>query len=170
MKTNRSLLILALVLIGVGLWPSSVQAQTSITTFTITEPVTSPAVGQVTLTVSANTGMAVNGVLYVDGTVYRVTSISGTSVGVISIYQPATHLDNAQGFVVPVAAQVGLNPKGSCIRSTAGPVPQYSPYTLMFNLTTGDISYCAGGLGSRTWVTVNPYGVGAKSANPPQTP
>lgn len=168
MKTTMRRLILTLACL-VAL-PGLLHAQTSITTFTITEPVTTPSPTSINLTVSATTGMAVNGVLYLDGSVYRVTSISGLVVGVITVYRPATHLDNAGGFVVPIAAQVGLNPIGSCIRSTAGPVPQYSPYTLHFNLGTGDISYCAGASGSRTWVTVNPYGVGSKSADPPQTP
>lgn len=163
----KTLFILFALLLALA---APVAAQTSITTTTITEPVTSPAVGAITLTVAATTGMAANGILYVDGSVYRILSISSLDVRVIQTQRPATHLDNASVYVVPVGAQIGLNPVGSCIRGTAGAFPQYSPYTLMFNLTTGDVWRCAGNLGSRIWVGSNPYAVGSASNNPAQTP
>ena len=144
-------------------------AQTAITTTTITEPVTSPVVGAITLTVAATTGMAANGTLYVDGSVYRILSIDGLNVRVIQQRQPATHNDNAKVWVVPAGAQIGLNPVGSCIRSTAGAFPAYSPFTIMFNLSTGDMATCRGTLGSRTWYITNPYGY-FPSPDPPVTP
>lgn len=157
-------LLLALIL------PVAVSAQTAITTFTLSAAVTNPAPTTVTLTVSSATGMSVGSVLYVDGSVYRITAISGTTITVTTAFRPATHLTSAAGFIVPLAAQIGIDPVGSCLRSTAGRFPAYSPYTLMFNLSNGNIAMCQGAVGSRTWVIVNPYGVGAKSANPPQTP
>lgn len=167
MKTLTIVLVLLLSLVA-GLVPAS--AQTAITTTTITEPVTNAAPTQTILTVAATTGMAVNGVLYLDGSVYRILAISGLNVTVIQQRQPATHLDNAKVWVVPLAAQVGQNPVGSCIRSTAGTVAQgYSPYTIMFNLTTGDMATCRGATGGLRWYITNQYGY-APSADPPVTP
>ncbi len=166
MKRLSILLLFALLCV----LPSMAGAQTSITTTTLSVAISAPNTGSQVITVASATGISVGTILYVDGSVYRVLAVSGTSVTVINTYRPATHLTSATVYVVPLAAQVGLNPIGSCIRSTAGVPPQYSPYTLMFNLITGDVARCAGTLGSRTWVLTNPYSVGSPSGAPPQTP
>lgn len=161
-------LIGALVLVSVA---SAASAQTSITTTTNSVAITNTGVGQFTITVASTAGMAANGILYIDGSVYRVVSVnSATSVTVISQYFPATHLVTSTVYLVPVGAQMGKNPVGSCIRGTGGQFPLYSPYTLMFNLSTGDVGRCWGAVGSRRWIISNPYAVGAPSNDPPQTP
>jgi len=167
--TKRTLIFIALLvaLFVAGTQPAA--AQTSITTTTITEPILIAAPGAITITVAATTGMTVTGILYIDGSVYRILAINSLLVQVIQQYRPATHLDNAKVYVVPTAAQIGLNPVGSCIRSTAGAFPQYSPYRLMFNLSTGDVASCRLSATAGTWRITNPYSVGAPSDDPPQT-
>lgn len=168
MQTRFFIFIALLVALMV---PSRALAQTSITTTTLSAAITAPAVvGNFTITVASATGMSAGTILYIDGSVYRVVSVSGTTITVTNTFMPATHLTSATVYIVPLAAQIGRNPVGSCLRSTAGQFPAYSPYALMFNLTTGDVAACRGGLGSRTWVITNPYSVGAPSNNPPQTP
>ena len=165
---KRIVILLALLLVAMVEAPAF--AQTAITTTTITEPITSASPAAITITVAATTGFTVNGILYIDGSVYRILAINGLDVRVIQQRQPATHLDNAKVWVVPVGAQIGINPVGSCIRSTAGSVAQgYSPYTIMFNLSTGDMATCRGVAGSRTWYITNQYGY-APSDDPPVTP
>lgn len=162
---KKLILILALLTV----WVLPAQAQTAITTTTITEPVTTASPTSITLTVAATTGMTVNGILWLDGSVYRIRAINGLNVQVINQYRPSTHLDNATVWVVPVGAQVGLDPVGSCIRGTAGTFPAYSPYTLMFNLQNGNMWGCRGALGSRVWGGTNQYQP-VPSNVPPQTP
>lgn len=163
----KTLFILLALLMALA---APVAAQTSITTTTITEPITSAAPTTKVITVASNTGLTVNGILYIDGAVYRITAINSTLITVVDQQRPSTHLDNATVYVVPVQAQMGLNPVGSCIRGTGGQFPAYSPYTLMFNLSTGDVARCTGALGSRVWQITNPYGVIPRSNNPAQTP
>lgn len=160
------LITIGALLLTLGAVP--VAAQTSITSTTLAAAVTDPAPTAKNISVTSATGMVANGILYIDGAVYQILSVNGTTIRVINQERPATHLTSAVVYVVPVAAQIGLNPVGSCIRGS-GQVPQYSPYTLMFNLSTGDIASCRGGLGSRAWVITNPYQV-QLSSNPPQTP
>lgn len=166
MKTLTSILAAFVLVLGLAV---GAQAQTSITTTTLSAAITNASPTTITITVASATGMAANGILYIDGSVYRIQSVSGTTITVSTVYRPATHLTSATVYIVPVAAQMGLNPVGSCIRGTAGAFPAYSPYTLMFNLSTGDVGACRGSLGSRIWVLTNPYSVGAASNNPPQT-
>lgn len=144
-------------------------AQTSITTTTLSAAITSPAPTSKSITVASATGISVGTILYIDGEVFRVTAVSGTTLTVLTQNRPATHLTSATVYVVPVGAQIGLNPVGSCIRGTAGAFPAYSPYTLMFNLADGSVWRCAGTLGSRAWVGTSPYAV-QMSGNPAQTP
>lgn len=165
MKRLTILLTLLLVLVAVP-----VGAQTSITTTTLTNAISSPSVGRQVIVVGANTGMSVGSTfLYIDGAIYQINVISGTSITVTNSARPSTHLANATVYVVPIAAQVGLDPIGSCIRGTTGVAPQYSPYTLLFNSTNGHIAWCGGALGSRTWTIISPYAVQV-STDPPQTP
>lgn len=170
MKTTVIRCCLALLLLlAIG---SSVSAQTSITTTTLTNAITTRATRQ-SIVVGATTGMTAGSTfLYIDGSIYQINSVdSSTGVTVTNTYYPATHLASVTIYVVPLGAQIGRNPVGSCIRSTAGGPPQYSPYTLMFNTQTGDVAACRGGtLGSRSWVLTNPYSVGGASNNPPQSP
>lgn len=147
------------------------QAQTAITATTLNGAM---VVGQgspttQTVTVTSATGMAVNGILWIEGSVYRITAVSGTSITILNTYAPASHLTLAVVYVVPVAAQIGLDPTGSCIRGTAGLFPFYSPFTLMFNTSNGHIAICRGNLGSRTWAIVS-FNQVQPTANPPTTP
>lgn len=144
-------------------------AQTSITTTTLSAAITSPSPTTKVIAVGSATGIAANGILFIDGEVFRVTAVSGTNITVLTQARPATHLTSATVYVVPVGAQIGLNPVGSCIRGTAGAFPAYSPFSLMFNLTTGEIATCRGNLGSRAWQITSPYATQI-SAAPPQTP
>ena len=163
---NRIFILVAL-LLALAL-PAA--AQTSITTTTLTNAISAPIVGRQVIVVAANTGMAVGSTyLYIDGANYQIDAINGTSITVTNSARPSTHLASAKVYVVPIDAQVGLDPIGSCIRSTAGRPPQYSPYTLMFNPNTGSVSYCSGALGSRKWVNTSPYAV-QPSSDPPVTP
>lgn len=147
---------------------SPVSAQTSITTTTLSGAMTTLATRQ-TIVVSSATGMAVGStVLYIDGSVYQINAISGTTITITNTFRPTTHLTSATVYVVPIAAQMSVNPVGSCIRG-GGTFPAYSPYTLMFNLTTGDIAACAGLINARKWVITNPYAV-QYSTTPSQSP
>lgn len=171
MKTLRLIVSLLVVLFA-----GSVSAQTSITTTTLTNAITNPTPTTINIVVGSATGFAARGILYIDGSVYRIADnyVSGTTVPVINQYRRATHAAAVTIYVVPVGAQIGLNPVGSCLRGTSGLFPQYSPYTLMFNLATGDVARCsqpgiaAGVVG--TWFLSNPYSVGAPSTTPPITP
>lgn len=145
-------------------------AQTSITTTTLAAAMTQPTVGRQVITVNSATGITANTTfLFIDGSFYQVNAVSGTSITVTNTQRPSTHLTSATVYVVPTGAQISLDPVGSCIRGTAGSFPQYSPFTLMFNTTTGNIAVCRGALGSRTWQVLSPYAV-QLSADPPQTP
>lgn len=167
---NRLFIFCALVLaLLVGSAPAT--AQTAIATTTISAAITQAAPQQFNITVASATGIAAGGILWIDGSVYRVASTyaSGTTVPVITTYRPATHLTSAVVFLIPLGAQMGQNPVGSCLRSTAGAFPAYSPYALMFNLAQGVVAMCRGTVGSRTWFLTSPYWP-VVSSNPPQTP
>ena len=161
MKTLISLIAFALVL-AVG----SAQAQTAITAITITEPATAT---DRTIVVSSATGISANTVLYIDAEFMVVQSqySSGTTLPVTRAANPSAHLDNAQGYIVPVGARVGRKMIGSCVR---GGTAQGEAYTLAFNMQNADIGRCAGALGSRTWRWTNAYDTGTPSAAPPLTP
>lgn len=167
MTMTKTLIALLLFVAASG----SAFAQTAITQTTLSVAITGNPVSGASqvITVSSATGMAANGILWIEGSIYRISSVSGTSITVINTYLPATHLTSAVVYVVPVGAQMGINPTGSCIRGTAGTFPAYSPYTLMFNTSDGSIAMCRGGVGSRTWLlgTFNKYN---PTANPPTTP
>ena len=163
---NRLFLLLAL-LLALAL-PAA--AQTAITTTTLTNAISAPVVGRQVIVVGSATGITAGSTfLFIDGSFYEVNVVSGTNITVTNTARPSTHLASATVYVVPIDAQVGLDPVGSCIRSTAGRPPQYSPYTLMFNPNTGSVSYCRGALGSRTWANTSPYAQQFSTA-PPITP
>lgn len=167
MKKLTILLALLVALIAVP----SAQAQTAITTTTLTNAITNTGMGQFNIVVGSATGMAANGILYIDGSVYQIRAVSGTTITVINTVRPASHNSSVTIYVVPLGAQIGLDPVGSCLRSTAGAFPVYSPYTLMFNTTNGDVAACRLISGKLQWVITNPYcnaGTGC-SGNPPQS-
>ena len=163
---KRFLAVFAALFLGVA---ASASAQTATTATTITEPMTSVSGASQVITVGSATGMAVNGILWIEGSIYRITAVSGTSITVINTYAPATHLTSAVVYVVQAGQQIGLDPTGSCLRSTAGGPPVYSPFTLMFNTSNGHIAACRGNAGSRTWF-ITTFNTFNPSANPPVTP
>lgn len=164
--TIKTLLIACALFLAVA---SSAIAQTATTATTLSTAITNASPTSIVINVSSATGMAANGILWIEGSVYRITSVSGTAITVINTYAPATHLTSAVVYVVQAGQQFALDPTGSCIRGTAGQFPAYSPYTLMFNTSNGHIAACRGALGSRTWflTTFNQFN---PSANPPVTP
>lgn len=168
---KRLILLCALLIASV----SPAAAQTSITTTTLTNAITgSSTVGQFNIVVGSATGITANSTyLYIDGSVYRVNAVSGTTITVTSVALPATHNASVTVYVVPIAAQAGHDPVGSCIRGTAGAFPQYSPYTIMFNAGNGNMYTCRdSGSGVFVWRITNPYcnTGGSCSGAPPQTP
>ncbi len=169
--TMKKLIILCALSIVILAAPFTASAQTSITTTTTSAAITGLNTTQsFNITVGSATGMTVNGILYIDGSVYRILAIASTTITVINQYMPATHASGVTVYVVPTAAQVGIRAVGSCLRSTAGQYPAYSPYTLMFKLDTGDVGACRLDSGAvNKWVWTNPYSVGSPSNNPPQT-
>lgn len=144
-------------------------AQTNITTTTLTNAITVPTVGRQVIVVGSATGITANSTfLYIDGSFYDVNLVNGTSITVTNTARPATHNASVTVYVVPIAAQVGLDPVGSCVRSTAGRPPQYANYTLLFNRDSGNIASCRLISGAFIWRITNPYSVNP-SDNPPQT-
>lgn len=164
-------LMLALLLVVAGLWPATLQAQTSITRTTLSQAI-SAGQGQpssIDIVVASATGIQVNGILWIEGSIYRVQAVNGTTITVINQWAPASHLTSAGVYVVPVGAQYTVDPTGSCIRGTGGAFPLYSPYTIHFNVANGNMATCRGVEGSRTWVLTR-FIVPQASADPPQTP
>lgn len=160
-------------LLAVLLAPFTASAQTSITTTTLTNAITQPNTGRQNIVVGSATGITAGATfLYIDGSVYTVNAVSGTTVTVTNTYQPATHNASVTVYIVPLAAQLGRDPVGSCIRGTAGTAPQYSPFTLMFNTQNGNVARCGVSGTTYTWRITNPYcnAAGSCSATPPQTP
>lgn len=168
----KNLTIALTLLLAVLVAPFTASAQTSITTTTLTNAITTLATRQNIVVNSATGIVASSTFLYIDGSVYQVNAVSGTTITVTNTFAPYTHNASVTVYVVPIAAQISRDPVGSCLRSTAGPFPQYSPFTLMFNTQNGNVAACRGASGSRVWVITNPYcnaGTGC-SGNPPQTP
>ncbi len=167
---KQTLIRLCLALLALGIVETA-SAQTSITTTTLTNAITTTAVKQ-DIVVASTSGMAVGTTfLYIDGSFYRIDAIaSATGLTVTNQYFLASHNASVTVYVVPIAAQIGINPVGSCIRGTTGKFPLYAPYTLLFNTQNGNVARCAGNLNARTWVITNPYAVGSPSIAPPQTP
>ena len=161
--TKRLILLIALIL---SLLSVPAFAQTGIDDTTLNGAVNA---SQTFVVLTAATGVAANGVLYVDGEFMTVNSsyVSGTTIPVTRAANPSSHLTSAQVYVVPVAARVGRRMVGSCVR---GGTAQGEAYTLAFNMQNGDIGRCAGTLGSRTWRWTNAYDPGTPSASPPETP
>lgn len=161
--TKRLIALFALILALVSV---PAYAQTDINDTTLNGAVT--ATQQFVILTSA-TGVAANGVLYVDGEFMTVNSnySSGTTIPVTRGNNPSAHLTSAQVYVVPVGARVGRRLVGSCVR---GGTAQGEQYTLVFNMNTGDIGACRGTSGSRTWRWVHPYDTGTPSGSPPETP
>lgn len=141
-------------------------AQGDINDTTLAAAVTATAQSVV---LTSATGVTANGVIYVDGEFMTVSSgyTSGTTVNVLRTNNPSAHLTAAQVYVVPIGARVGRRFVGSCIRGGTAPG---EAYTLVFNMSTGDIGACRGGLGSRTWRWTNAYDPGTPSDAPPETP
>lgn len=168
----KKLTILLALILAVLVTPVTVAAQTSINVPTLSNAITTLATRQ-DIVVSSATGIAVNSTfLWIDGSVYQVNAISGTTITVTNTFRPATHNASVNVYVVPVGAQLGLDPVGSCIRGTGGRPPQYSPYTLMFNFTTGRIAACRIHVldaGKFNWRLTSPYDAGTPSDDPPQT-
>ena len=154
--------------------PGVLQAQTAITRTTLSVAITA-AQGTPTsqsITVASATGISVGSVLWIEGSVYRITAISGTTITVINQWYPASHLSSAGVYVVPLGAQYTTDPTGSCVRGS-GAFPLYSPYALHFNVTNGTIAHCrAVALTAPTagvWVLTR-FVVPVASTDPPQTP
>lgn len=141
-------------------------AQTGIDDTTLNGAITAT---QTNIILTSATGVTANGQLYVDGEFITVGSnySSGTTIPVLRTNNPSPHLTSAQVYVVPVGARVGRRLVGSCVR---GGTAQGEQYTLVFNMSTGDIGRCAGVLGSRTWRWTNAYDPGTPSVSPPETP
>ena len=163
----KKTLTLIAVLFALSVAPAA--AQTDITGFTITEPLTSTGT---TIVVSSSTGMSAGTLLYIDAEFVTIaqTYSSGTTVPIIrnSYSNARAHLDNAQGYIVPIGARVGSRLIGACVR---GGTAEGEAYVLIFNMQTADIGRCAGGtLGSRTWRWTNAYDTGTPSSVPPETP
>jgi hypothetical protein len=174
--TMKQFTILLALLVAFLVAPFTASAQTSITTTTLTNAITTTGMGQFDIVVGSATGMTVNSTsLYIDGSVYRIVAISGTTITVINTLRPASHNASVTVWVVPSGAQVGMSAVGSCLRSTAGAYPVYSPYTFMFNLTTGDILRCravSNTSSTNIWQRTNPYceaSVSSCSTAPPAT-
>lgn len=165
MTMKKTLITLLLLLATSG----TAFAQTAITSTTLSTAITNASPTSIVINVGSATGMSVGGILWIEGSVYRITAVNSTAITVINTYFPATHLTSAVVYVVPLGAQYKVQPTGSCIRGTAGQFPAYSPYTLMFNPSDGTIAMCRGAVGSRTWLigTFNQYN---PTANPPVTP
>lgn len=161
--TKRLIALLALIL-ALGAAPAF--AQTGIDDTTLNGAITAT---QTSIVLTSATGVVANGVLYVDGEFMTVNSTyaSGTTIPVTRAQNPSPHLTSAQVYVVPVGARIGRRLVGSCVR---GGTAQGEAYTLVFNMSNGDIGRCAGSLGSRTWRWTNAYDPGTPSAAPPETP
>ena len=142
-------------------------AQTSITTTTLASAVNAT---QTTIQVASATGITANTtVLFLGGAEFvTVNAVNGTNISVTRVQRGLTHNSSATVWVVPNAATVAVNPKGSCTRGTG-----LAAYTLTFNMSTGDISACRLGVlvaSEYNWRTVNAYDPGTPSYAPPQTP
>ena len=164
MTMKKLTLLLAILLaLFVGA-PAS--AQTGINDTTLSGAITAT---QTSIVLGSATGVAANGVLYVDGEFMTVNSnyVSGTTIPVTRSNNPSPHLTSAQVYVVPTQARIGTRLVGSCVRGGTRPGEQY---TLVFNMSNGDIGACRGSLGSRTWRWTNAYDPGTPSASPPETP
>ena len=166
---QKTLITLLTVLALVGL-PTWSQAQTAITTTTITEPVT--VTTPTTLTVASATGITAGIWLLIDNELVRVAQsyVSGTAVPVLRGPLPTTHADNEQVWVVPQAATATRAPAGSCTRGGTGAI-----YTFTF-LNDGRIATCreqrgfGGVTGSTSWIVSSANGAdGVPSKNPPTT-
>lgn len=159
----KRLITLLALLIGLSV---PAYAQTGIDDTTLSAAITATAQ---TIVVGSATGFAANGVIYVDAEFMTIAPsyVSGTTIPVIRTNNPSPHLTSAQVYVVPIAARVGNRIVGSCVRGGTRPG---EAYTLVFNMTNGDIGRCAGNLGSRTWRWTNAYDQGTPSAAPAETP
>lgn len=158
--------ILILFAITFGLMSGAAFAQADIPDTTLNGAVTAT---QTYVVLTSATGVTAGGVLYVDGEFMTVSSnySSGTTVNVTRSNNPSSHLTSAQVYVVPVQARIGRRLVGSCVRGGSAPG---EAYTLVFNMSNGDIGRCAGTLGSRTWRWTNAYDPGTPSASPAETP
>lgn len=158
--------LIALIALVLALLSAPAFAQGDIDNTTLAAAVTA---NQTYVVLTSATGVVANGVIYVDGEFMTVSSqySTGTTVNVTRANNPSSHLTSAQVYIVPVAARIGRRLVGSCVR---GGTAQGEAYTLVFNMSTGDIGRCAGVLGSRTWRWTNAYDPGTPSASPPETP
>lgn len=159
-------LLTVLALVG---WPSWSQAQTTITTTTITEPITT--LTPQSIVVNSATGISAGIWLLIDNEVMRVTAAysSGTSIPVIRTRRPTTHGDNATVWIFPIGAIVSLAPQGSCTRGSGD-----AAYTLtLIDDGSGTLAGCRNQsiAGTRQWVVTDISGArGVLSALPPHTP
>lgn len=160
----KNLTILLAILLAFVAAPAA--AQTNIDDTTLNGAITAT---QTNIVLTSATGVTANAVLYVDGEFMTVNStyVSGTTIPVTRANNPSPHLTSAQVYVVPTQARVGRRLVGSCVR---GGTAQGEQYTLVFNMSNGDIGGCRGTLGSRTWRWTNAYDPGTPSAAPPETP
>ena len=140
---KKTTILFALIL---GLCALPAGAQTLITTTTLSAALTNGLPMTTTITVASATGMAVNGTLWIEGSTYRITAVSGTTITVLNQTFPATHASGARVFVVPVGAQIGPNdPVGTCTRGGTGRFPLSAQFGLYFNTFNMHIAQCAGG-------------------------
>lgn len=152
-------LLTGLALFGLPAWS---QAQTTITTTTITEAVTSTATSK-TFVVNSATGISAGVSLLIDNDVCRVAASysTGTSIPVLCTARPTTHNDNAAVLIFPQAATRTRAPTGSCTRGSGD-----ANYAVVLVGGTGQTATCR----NSTWYVTSANGEGGtRSGNPPQT-
>ena len=163
--TMKKLTLLLAILLAFLAAPAA--AQTNINDTTLNGAINAT---QTSIVLTSATGVAANGVLYVDGEFMTVNSTyaSGTTIPVTRSNNPSAHLTSAQVYVVPVGARIGRRLVGSCVR---GGTAQGEQYTLVFNMGNGDIGACrqSGSGTTNAWRWTNAYDTGTPSASPPET-
>ena len=165
----QKLLIALLTVLALAGLPAWSQAQTAITTTTITEPITSTA-GGISITLNSATGIEDLIYLLIDNELMQVQRswTSGVVVPVQRGPRPTTHADNAVVHIFPRGAVLNELPKGSCTRGSGEAV-----YALSVIAPLGAMARCGFGAyptGTNGWVITDISGAyGVASNTPPQT-
>lgn len=163
-------LLIALLTVLALILPTLSQAQTAITTTTITEAVTSTA-GGISLTVNSATGISAGISLLVDNELFRVQSSysTGTVIPVQRGPRPTAHSDNSVVHIFPQGAVLTRLPQGDCTRGSGE-----AAYALSVVAPLGVMARCGNGAyvaNEHGWVVTDISGAyGVASATPPQTP
>ena len=165
----QKLLIALLTVLALAGLPTWGQAQTAITTTTITEAVTSTA-GGISITLNSATGISDGVYLLIDNELMRVQRswTSGVVVPVERGPRPTTHADNSVVHIFPIGAVLSRFPQGSCTRGEGEAVYALSviaPYGAMARCGFG--AYPAGTNGWHITDISGNYGVASNT--PPQT-